>query len=296
MNLSESNLIKGSTKGKLTPGWITLFLPIILSKVAGLMVIPISILVRITLGSLLQSSSLRFIIGIIISTGATIIIYFLYVKFIERRSVKSLGFNLDKSSIIKYIKGFIFGGVLILIATLLISLTGAVEFRFIGLHIRDMVPFVLMLVAWLIQGASEEIMIRGHMMPVLSIKWGVVISLIISSCYFSALHLGNSGINYIALLNLAIFGVLMGLYALYDDGLWGVCALHSAWNFVQGNIVGSLVSGITVDTGNLFRMRPVGNEILSGGAFGVEGSIITTFVGIIGIIIITMLIKKKKTA
>ena len=35
----------------------------------------------------------------------------------------------------------------------------------------------------------------------------------------------------------------MALYMLKTDNIWGVAALHGAWNFAQGNLVGVAVSG-----------------------------------------------------
>ena len=47
----------------------------------------------------------------------------------------------------------------------------------------------------------------------------------------------------LSLISIVLVGVLMALYMLKTDNIWGVAALHGAWNFTQGNLVGVAVSG-----------------------------------------------------
>ena len=301
MKLKDSIFLKESNQGKLTWGWLSLLLPIILTVIGSVIYLLLSIIVSLIIIVIykLPSSNINFestlsALDLILTTAPMILVYFLYVKLIEKRPIWSMGFKLKKGWLSKYIKGFIIGGLLIGLIAILVLLTGSASISYVGVSVGQIIPFILVIIGWIIQGASEEIMMRGHMLPVLSIKWGALIAIVISSLYFSILHIFNSGINLISLVNLSLAGVLFAVYVFYDDSLWGACALHSSWNFVQGNIVGSKVSGLDMNTGNIFLMTPKGNELLSGGAFGLEGSIITTIVLILVIIVISILIKNKK--
>lgn len=70
----------------------------------------------------------------------------------------------------------------------------------------------------------------------------------------------------------------MSLYLLKTDTVWGVAGIHGAWNFAQGNLFGILVSGQPSGT-SLMTFLPQGNQAwLSGGSFGIEGSIMTSLV------------------
>ena len=73
-----------------------------------------------------------------------------------------------------------------------------------------------------------------------------------------------------------------------------VAALHGAWNFAQGNIVGVAVSGQNAGGSLLhFQARSGLPDWLSGGAFGLEGNIVTCLVLLVGIIILRLQLKKE---
>ena len=92
------------------------------------------------------------------------------------------------------------------------------------------------------------------------------------------MHLGNSGVTVLSIANIVLFGTFMSIVVLKLNSIWMACAMHSIWNFVQGNFYGVLVSGI--DAGpSVFRFRTTeGMELLNGGSFGMEGGLATTIV------------------
>ena len=63
--------------------------------------------------------------------------------------------------------------------------------------------------------------------------------------------------------------------------------MHLTWNFFQGPIFGFEVSGI--ESESIIKQSVTGNEILTGGSFGFEGSILAT----VGIIIMILYLDKK---
>ncbi|HEY0164046.1 MAG TPA: hypothetical protein VGB39_01600, partial [Sphingomicrobium sp.] len=67
--------------------------------------------------------------------------------------------------------------------------------------------------------------------------------------------------------------------------------LHAAWNFTQGWIFDVPVSGL--DTNGMVEARLSGPELLSGGAFGLEASIIAMILATAaGLFILVMAIKR----
>ena len=114
----------------------------------------------------------------------------------------------------------------------------------------------------------------------------------ISSAAFGLAHSANPGINPLAMLNLILFGVFAALYIILFDDIWGACAIHSVWNFTQGNVYGISVSG-SGNTESIFRTTAQSSHsFLTGGKFGIEGSIFTTLVLAAGISLLFLKIKK----
>ena len=103
---------------------------------------------------------------------------------------------------------------------------------------------------------------------------------------FAALHLANNGITWLSFVNLILFGVFASVYFLRRGSIWGIGALHSVWNWVQGNFYGISVSGNQVGSSVFATETVSGKELLNGGAFGLEGSIMVTIVLAVGIIVL----------
>ncbi|MCI6276667.1 MAG: CPBP family intramembrane metalloprotease [Clostridium sp.] len=189
----------------------------------------------------------------------------------------------------RYTEGLLLGIVMFILVTAGIYFTGNAEVETLNAQLTGLeaVPYILiMFTGWVVQGASEEFLVRGLVMKFLSTKINMFLSVILSSVIFAALHLGNNAVGILALINITLFGIVMGLYVIKTNDLWGPCGVHTAWNFMQGNIFGFDVSGINVYTGTLIDLKPVGNSYINGGAFGPEGGIMCTIVLLIVIAVL----------
>lgn len=119
-------------------------------------------------------------------------------------------------------------------------------------------------------------------------KNSVAAGVILNSLVFSALHLLNSGISVLAIVNLFLFGIFASLYYLWRGNIWGVAAVHSMWNFTQGNVFGILVSGGDFGTSLLTSTVSNSGTLLNGGAFGLEGGLAVTIVLAAGIVFVAL--------
>lgn len=222
------------------------------------------------------------------------LVVFFRIKVIEKRDISSIGFG-KKNWFKQYAIGFIVGLIMMTLVVLLLSVLGCVRFETnpnqpIG--ISALLPILVVLIGWIIQGGTEEVLARGWLMNVLGARYNIIFGLIVSSLFFGMLHLGNPNVNYVAILNIALVGLFFGLYVIKTNDLWGVCGMHSAWNFAQGNLFGFEVSGLNVEIGSLIDLNLVGNELLSGGSFGPEAGLGATFILILSILILFLLDKK----
>lgn len=223
------------------------------------------------------------------ATVATTLICILYCCKIEKRSIASMGFR-KTGWLMRYLKGYAIGTGMLLLCVLILWLMGDLDFAF-----AEKIPVFYILaffVGFVLQGMSEEVLVRGYFMVSLGNRCHKAVAVGISSVAFAMLHLANPGINLLALLNLTLFGVFMAVYVLRTDDLWGVCAIHSAWNFAQGNLVGIRVSGMA-QLPTVAIMQPLGNQwMFHGGDFGLEGGLIVTFVTLAAIVLTLFLPQK----
>lgn len=199
----------------------------------------------------------------------------LWVRWIDRRPVTSIGLTSPRP-LWEWARGMLVGAGLMLLAVGSMALLGFV--RVDGSALAN--PVGLLSIAgtlffYLIQGPAEEVVFRGYMLPVLSARSTIVVGTVISSILFGLLHILNPHVGPLPIINITLAGVAFALYALVEEGLWGVFGLHSAWNWVQGNVLGLPVSG-GVYGPSLLRLREAGPDWLTGGAFGPEGSLLVT--------------------
>ncbi len=211
-------------------------------------------------------------------------------KFLNKRSVEALGFH-KKKWFSNYLLGVVLGFVLILFTCGGSMILGTLEIQR-NSEINWSIVIALM-VGFMIQGMTEEVICRGYVQNGLRIKWGLVGTMIIQGAFFTLLHAMNPGITLLPVINLFLYGVFIGMLFYYTDNLWLVGGLHSAWNFLLGPVIGIEVSGLAIK-GTVFKSSLSGPSWLTGGSFGIEGSVLTTIATMVGTIIVYYLIKKKQ--
>lgn len=121
--------------------------------------------------------------------------------------------------------------------TLIMWGLGAIEFTSIQFSTKLVGEFIILILAWSIQGTTEEILTRGWMFSSLSARHNIPIGIIVSSLFFTFLHLGNNAISLIPILDLTLFAVLACLIMLKTGNIWVIGGLHAAWNCFQGNVL-----------------------------------------------------------
>lgn len=201
---------------------------------------------------------------------------------IERRPFSDLGLAFKG-----YSKGLWYGLLMAVLLYLIgfgLSLAlGEVEvtgFQFDPFHLVEAF-FFFVLVA-----LTEEILMRGYILGhLLQTRLNKFVSLFISSLLFALFHLLNPNIAFLPMLNLVLAGMLLGASYLYVRNLCFPLSLHLFWNWIQGPILGYQVSGNTLGPSLLTLHLPEEN-MLNGGAFGFEGSLICTVLMIVFTILI----------
>ncbi len=130
---------------------------------------------------------------------------------------------------------------------------------------------------FLFQAFGEEVMYRGAFMVSAARKSPVWAAVLVSSAWFSWHHHNAAGYGVVAFINLTLFGVLCCMTVLLTGRIWMATAFHGAWNMVQGKVLGVAVSGnLPNPIATLLVSVVKGNELVSGGDMGLEGSICAT--------------------
>lgn len=245
------------------------------------------------------------IIGVLMSTPAFLlsmalgyvlidIYYCLRVRFIERTPLAS-GLGLPKEHILRrYLTGIGTGLALMGSVFAILVISGQIKVTGFGIAAGNIPLFLAFIVMWFFQGACEEIMFRGYMMPRIAARYGLIPAIAVSSLLFCLFHGMNPGFTVLALINLILVSVLFALIAYFTDNIWIVCAAHTMWNFTQGNIFGLEVSG---NSGNVSLIHTAlgdnASSLMTGGTFGPEGGLAVTIVTLVAIAVVLVLFRKK---
>lgn len=227
-----------------------------------------------------------------------VIILFLFifwVKVIEKNALSSLGFV--KRNWLKYLVwGILLSLLQMGVIALVYQVGGIGSFELNELSLEPILFILGLFPFWLLQGGTEEVATRGWLLTRIAARSNLPLAIAISSSLFGILHMGNAGVTFLSVLNIILDGVLAGLLFIYTDSIWLVVAQHGTWNYVQGNLLGFQVSGTGADASIFSFTMGSGPDWLTGGAFGAEGSIITTLVLLLSVLIVYLLGERNERA
>jgi membrane protease YdiL (CAAX protease family) len=188
---------------------------------------------------------------------------------------RSLGWALHRGWLRDTLFGLLLGGASIGVAALIGAAFGGYHFSLA----RDVGgaalarTLVVSGIIFLLGAASEEMLFRGYPLQTMMRSWPLWVALIPASVFFAVVHLWNPKVAPgFTFANTTLAGVWLGVAYWRTRSLWFPLALHTSWNWVQGALLGSPVSGITSITRNpLLRFEDSGPFWLGGGDYGIEG-------------------------
>ena len=228
----------------------------------------------------------------LLAFGFIILTVFRWTRKVEKRPIRTLGFY-KENFLSALFKGYGLGLSLFILTLAGLVVLGQYQFDSIHLDTYSLAFTLFTIPFWILQGTAEELVTRAWLIPQLAKRTNLKVAIIISSSLFTLLHLGNPGITFLSAIDLFLFGVAMSLYLLKTDTVWGIAGIHGAWNFAQGNLFGVLVSGQSSGT-SIMKFTAQGNQDwLSGGSFGIEGSIVSSIILFLLILYLAYQLKKE---
>lgn len=241
-------------------------------------------------GEIYNLSELFLPVRMIILLAISVLTVYFFQKKIDKQNLISHGFQL-KNNLVHAVVGFALGlllsgtGTFILIGNHNLQWTG-IEYNTIAL----LTGFgVMVMVAF-----SEELVFRGYILSNLLLSMNKWMALIYSALIFTLFHISNPGINILAIVNIFLAGLLLGINYIFTKNLWYSLLFHFAWNFYQGSILGYKVSGISFQP--LLAQQLTGQSIMTGGTFGFEGSAVTSVLTLISISLLAWTYTKRYEA
>lgn len=136
-----------------------------------------------------------------------------------------------------------------------------------GFVFNSPILFFLLVVAF-----TEEVVFRFVLFKViLNTTRNIYFTILLTSVLFAFAHILN-GLPFVGFLSIFVCGALLCLILVKTRSLVYAIIFHFFWNFFQGPILGFRVSGLTFPS--LFDISFENGNLLNGGSFGLEGSLI----------------------
>jgi hypothetical protein len=208
--------------------------------------------------------------GAVILTAVMVAAYCAYVRLIEKRAVAEFS---RAGAAREFGFGLLLGALLFCVTIGFLAAIGV--YQVTG---KNSWTLMFATVPGFILGAVlEEVIARGIIFRILEESLGSWIALAISAAIFGLLHLLNAGATLLNAGAISIeAGILLAAAFMVTRRLWFCIGIHFAWNFTQGGIFSGAVSG--GQQKGLLRAKMVGAEWITGGAFGVEASVVALVV------------------
>lgn len=226
---------------------------------------------------------------LLLGTVATIAVvhaaYIAYVRLVEKRSVTEFA---TAGAAKELAAGIVIGAVIFGVAIGVLAAGGWYAVQGTNPWTAALGPLLAA------AGAAyvEELIVRGILFRNLEELLGSWIALAITAALFGLAHLFNPNATIISALAIALeAGVLLAAAYMATRRLWLAIGIHFAWNFVQGGIFGVAVSGAAAN--GILRGELRGPSLLSGGSFGVEGSVVAVVVCLIASVPLIVLARRR---
>jgi membrane protease YdiL (CAAX protease family) len=191
-------------------------------------------------------------------------------------------FIVKRNIISGFAKGTGIGTAIILLCVGIAFFAGNVSFSWGHISILFFFGYLLL---YILVGVFEEFIFRSFPLLVFAERYQVALAILLTSSLFGMAHFANPGFTWLAMINITLAGALFSIIILLKRNIYWAIGIHFGWNFTQGTVLGYKVSG--TDPIGVLVAKPVGADYLSGGKFGIEGSV---YCSIILLILIAFLL------
>lgn len=234
-----------------------------------------------------QKTSEQHVIISFFSLLGTLLVVWIFMKYLDKEKFINLGFN-TKDRLYEFIIGIVIGAFIMTAGYLLLLFLEEINFLRMIFDFKEIIISILL---FSIIAITEELLFRGYILKNLMISLNKYIALIVSSILFYLIHGFNPNIDLFSLINILLAGILFGISYIHTKNLWFPIALHLSWNLFQ-TIFGFNVSGQKAYS--LIEFSITENNMINGGDFGFEGSILSVIAMLVTIVGIEIYYRRQK--
>jgi uncharacterized protein len=233
------------------------------------------------------------IVSVGVLSVCALLAVFAVTRLIEWRNPAEIGLGLRRF-VIDWLKGAGMGAAYLCVSVGILALLGGYRITGVAFAGQSLAGGLLL---HFFVGVFEETLFRGILFRFLEEGFGSWLALTMTALFFGFSHLSNPNATVWSAIAIALeAGVSFGAVYMATRSLWFAIGFHTAWNFLQGNIFGVAVSGNGAPTDSLFVPLIQGNQWLTGGAFGIEASVIAVVLGLgLGSYFMVRAVQQKRT-
>ena len=271
--------IRSPVDGRLRAGWrIAAFLAIFYTFALPLL---------FGLRALLSFSKSSPLVIVIIAAAAIPAVY-IARRWIDKKSLTSLGLQPGRRSAVDVVFGFLLSGIMagaVFSAMLAFGYIGNVQVVAISWSLAGVLAGSLLIMS--LVGFWEELVFRGYILQNMAEGMEMKIAVLLSCVFYGLVHSANPNASFLSTAIIVLFGYLR-IYGYVSTGqLWLSIGMHTGWNFFQATVFGFAASGHVEDR-TIITHDFMAADWLSGGDFGPEASVLTIPVVLIALVVMRM--------
>jgi membrane protease YdiL (CAAX protease family) len=272
-------------ESRLRSGWRLLLQSLLL----GVILVLLGLVANLGLGLLSDISYASFLVlGALVTSLAVTLSVFLARRFIDQRSLTSLGLRIDSRALVDILFGIGLTGLMMAIIFLALWALDWLQIESFAWQVETLgnvaASILIMVTIFAFVSWQEELLFRGYWLQNLSTGLSQSLGVLLSSAVFALAHWFNPNLDWMGLLGLFLAGLFLAYGYLRTRQLWLPIGLHLGWNFFEGTLFGFPVSGQYQY--QLIRQTVTGPDLITGGAFGPEAGLILLPVLLFGAAII----------
>ncbi len=261
---------------RLRSGWRVLLHFLLLAASLLVFSLPVALLMLNETASTVIPDDVQVVLAEGLTVGAFAFATWIARRWLDHRSLRSLGFQIDTHMLSDILVGTAIPGLLMGAIYAFESAVGWLRFEAwawqavsIGAVLRGLGVYF---VVFILTAIGEELISRGYQLQNLAEGVSLPWALFLSAVLFAALHAANPGADAASFVGLLAAGYFLAYAWVRTGKLWLSIGLHFGWNFFEGVVLGFPVSGLGVF--RLIEQHVTGPALITGGDFGPEAGLV----------------------